>query len=381
MKGFKNAIIYKENVGLVKSSIQFENGKISSFEDGNDLLSLDDKLIIVPGFIDEHIHGANGSDVMYATDKDLSNIAKSIAMDGVTSFMPTTMSMDISSIKKALNVIGNYSNEEGANVIGAHVEGPFISKKYCGAQDPKNIIKSNIGILKDLIVSSNNKIKIITIAPEETNLEVMKYLKDNNILINAGHSDASAMQSVEAFKNGVTCLTHTYNAMRGIHHRDIGLLGEGLIHDDIYTELIADLHHVSGEAIKFLYRNKPSEKIILITDSMEARFLPNGEYELGGQKVYVKDGTATLKSGVLAGSILHMNEGIKNVKDVLGVSLIEAIDMATKNVANHLGLTNKGSIAIGKDADLTIIDEDLNVYMTIVNGKIVYQKENIINEK
>ncbi len=381
MKGFKNAIIYKENVGLVKSSIQFENGKISSFEDGNDLLSLDDKLIVVPGFIDEHIHGANGSDVMYATDKDLSNIAKSITKDGVTSFMPTTMSMDISSIKKALNVIGNYSNEEGANVIGAHVEGPFISKKYCGAQDPKNIIKSNIGILKDLIVSSNNKIKIITIAPEETNLEVMKYLKDNNILINAGHSDASAMQAVEAFENGVTCLTHTYNAMRGIHHRDIGLLGEGLIHDDIYTELIADLHHVSGEAIKFLYRNKPSKKIILITDSMEARFLPNGIYELGGQKVYVKDGTATLKSGVLAGSVLHMNEGIKNVKDVLGVSLIEAIDMATKNVANHLGLTNKGSIAIGKDADLTIIDENLNVYMTIVNGKIVYQKENIINEK
>ena len=379
MKGFKNAIIYKENVGLVKSSIQFENGKISSFEDGNDLLSLDDKLIVVPGFIDEHIHGANGSDVMYATDKDLSNIAKSITKDGVTSFMPTTMSMDISSIKKALNVIGNYSNEEGANVIGAHVEGPFISKKYCGAQDPKNIIKSNIGILKDLIVSSNNKIKIITI--EETNLEVMKYLKDNNILINAGHSDASAMQAVEAFENGVTCLTHTYNAMRGIHHRDIGLLGEGLIHDDIYTELIADLHHVSGEAIKFLYRNKPSKKIILITDSMEARFLPNGIYELGGQKVYVKDGTATLKSGVLAGSVLHMNEGIKNVKDVLGVSLIEAIDMATKNVANHLGLTNKGSIAIGKDADLTIIDENLNVYMTIVNGKIVYQKENIINEK
>ena len=268
MKGFKNAIIYKENVGLVKSSIQFENGKISSFEDGNDLLSLDDKLIVVPGFIDEHIHGANGSDVMYATDKDLSNIAKSITKDGVTSFMPTTMSMDISSIKKALNVIGNYSNEEGANVIGAHVEGPFISKKYCGAQDPKNIIKSNIGILKDLIDSSNKKIKIITIAPEEIALEVMEYLKDNNILINAGHSDASAMQAVEAFKNGVTCLTHTYNAMRGIHHRDIGLLGEGLIHDEIYAELIADLHHVSSEAIKFLYRNKPSNKIILITDSM-----------------------------------------------------------------------------------------------------------------
>ena len=381
MKGFKNVTIYKENVGLVKSSIQFENGKISSFEDGDDLLSLDDKLVVVPGFIDEHIHGANGSDVMYATDKDLSNVAKSITMDGVTSFMPTTMNMDISSIKKALNVIGNYSNEAGANIIGAHVEGPFISKKYCGAQDPKNIIKADINTLKDLIDASNKKIKIITIAPEETSLEVIEYLKDNNILINAGHSDASAMQSIEAFKNGITCLTHTYNAMRGIHHRDIGLLGEGLIHDEIYTELIADLHHVSSEAIKFLYRNKPSEKIILITDSMEARFLPNGEYELGGQKVYVKDGVATLKSGVLAGSVLHMNEGIKNVKDVLGISLIEAIDMATKNVANHLGLTNKGSIAIGKDADLTIIDENLNVYMTIVNGKIVYQKENIINEK
>ena len=142
MKGFKNVTIYKENVGLVKSSIQFENGKISSFEDGDDLLSLDDKLIVVPGFIDEHIHGANGSDVMYATDKDLSNVAKSITMDGVTSFVPTTMSMDIPSIKKALNVIGNYSTEACANVIGAPVEGPFISTKSCGAQDPKNIIKN-----------------------------------------------------------------------------------------------------------------------------------------------------------------------------------------------------------------------------------------------
>ena len=374
MKGFKNVTIYKENVGLVKSSIQFENGKISSFEDGDDLLNLDDSLIVVPGFIDEHIHGANGSDVMFATNKDLLNIAKSITADGVTSFLPTTMSMEMSSIKKALNIIGNYSNEEGATLIGAHVEGPFISTKYCGAQNPKNVIKADINTLNDLIIASNKKIKIITIAPEEVSLEVMEYLRNNNILINAGHSDATAAQTIEAFKNGVTCLTHTYDAMRGIHHRDIGLLGEGLIHDEIYAELIADLHHVSGEAIKFLYRNKSSNKIILITDSMEARFLPNGIYELGGQKVYVKDGVAALENGTLAGSVLHMNEGIKNVKDVLGISLIEAIDMATKNVANHLGLTNKGSIAIGKDADLTIIDEDLNVYMTIIKGKIAYQK-------
>lgn len=375
MKGFKNVTIYKENVGLVKSSIQFENGKISSFEDGEDLLSLDDNLIVVPGFIDEHIHGANGSDVMFATNKDLLNIAKSITADGVTSFLPTTMSMEMSSIKKALNIIGNYSNGEGATLIGAHVEGPFISTKHCGAQDPKNIIKADVETLKELIDASNKKIKMITIAPEETSLDVMVYLKDNSILINAGHSDATAAQSIEAFKNGVTCLTHTYDAMRGIHHRDIGLLGEGLIHDEIYAELIADLHHVSGEAIKFLYHNKPSNKIILITDSMEARFLPNGEYELGGQKVYVKDGVATLENGTLAGSVLHMNEAIKNVKNILNISLIEAIDMATKNVANHLGLSNKGGIAIGKDADLTIIDKDLNVYMTIVNGKIAYQKK------
>ena len=377
MKGFKDVRVYKENEGIVKGAIQFENGKISSFDACDELLSLGNKYIVVPGFIDEHIHGANGSDAMYATKKNLENIATSIAQDGVTSFLATTMSMDLNSIKKALKAIGDYESVNGATILGVHLEGPFISKKYCGAQDPNNIIKADISIVDDLINCSKDKIRIITLAYEETDANVLNYLINHNILINLGHSDSNASQAKEAFKNGANCLTHTYNAMRGIHHRDIGLLGEGLINDDIYCELIADLHHVSADAIKLLYRNKPKDKVLLITDSMEARFLPNGEYELGGQKVYVKDGVATLSNGVLAGSVLRMNDAIRNVKNVLNISLTTAIDLATKNVANHLKLNNKGSIALGKDADLVVIDDELNVYMTIVNGKIVFQKENM----
>ncbi len=376
MFGFRNVRIYKENEGIVVGNIQIEKGKIVSFEDHPDLISLKENLIIVPGFIDEHMHGANGSDVMDANLESLENIATSIAQDGVTSFLATTMTMEPFAIEKALINIEEYlkAGQKGADLLGVHLEGPFISKVFCGAQDPINIVAPSKLLMERYL--SLAPIKMVTFAYEENGQEMLSCLLDHHILPSIGHSNATYEQADEAFANGVNCSTHTFNAMRGIHHRDIGVVGAALLHDEVYSELICDLHHVSKAAIKLLYRNKGPEKIILITDSMEARFLKNGKYSLGGQEVFVKDGVATLKTGVLAGSVLRMNDAIKNIYQTLSISLETAIDMATKNPAKHLGIYDQvGSISVGKDADFVLIDDNFEVYATYSKGKLIYQRK------
>ena len=374
MFGFKNSYIYIEGKGIVKSSLKIENGKFISFDHEDNFEELDDNYIIVPGFIDEHIHGSNGSDSMNDTKLSLDNISNSLIKEGVTSFLATTMTMPKQDILNALRNIGNYSNENGASLLGIHLEGPFISSSFCGAQNPINIIKPTKELLLEYIKESNNKIKIITISPENTDDEIYKILLDNNVVISAGHTNATCKDIKHALDLGLSMTTHTYNAMKGIHHREIGTVGAALLYDELACELICDLHHVSDDAIRLLYKSKPKDKLILITDSMEAKFLEDGEYSLGGQPVFVKDGTARLENNTLAGSILHMNDAVRNLMNVCNLSLEEAIDKATINPAMNLKIDkNKGSINIGKDADFTIIDKNLNIYRTYVNGKLVYK--------
>lgn len=375
MTGYKDTYIYIPKKGIIKGSIAFEKGKVIGYDEDSSFEKLDENYIVIPGFIEEHIHGCNGSDTMYATKKDLENISISLLQDGVTSFYPTTMSMSLDDVKRALNNIAQNKDLPGANILGINVEGPFICKKYCGAQDPKNIIKATEENIKELIEASSNMIKIMTIAYEEADFDIVKFLLDNGIKPSLGHSDCSYTKAQEAIDKGAHTLTHTYNAMRGIHHRDIGLLGAGLLNDSVYTELICDLHHVSAPAIELLYRLKGKDKIVLITDSMEARFLDEGQYELGGQKVYVKNGVATLNDGTLAGSILRMNDAVKNIQKTLNTSLEEAIDFATINPAKNMGIEKfKGSLDIGKDADYIVIDRNLNVIKTYIAGNLVYSK-------
>ena len=182
-------------------------------------------------------------------------------------------------------------------------------------------------------------------------------------------------EALNAINNGFTTSTHTYNAMKGIHHREIGTLGAVMLDDRVKCELIADLHHVSAGAIRLLYKAKGKDGNLLITDSMEAKGLPDGMYQLGGNPVVVKEGTARLENGTLAGSILHLNEGVRNVKNVLGLTLEDAIDLATINPARNMGLDKEiGSIKVGKRADFAIIDSNVNVYKTIRDGKIIYSK-------
>ncbi|OLA10502.1 MAG: N-acetylglucosamine-6-phosphate deacetylase [Coprobacillus sp. 28_7] len=378
MKGFKNCNIYVEGKGIVKSNLEVENGKIASFNAVDGALELDDKYIVVPGFIDRHIHGANNSDSMYPTLKDIRNICATVASEGVSTFLPTTMTQTVENICKALENIANYietENDKGAYVLGMHLEGPFISKKHKGAQVESCIIPCSVEKFQIFEKASHGYIKEVTMAYEENGKELANYLHSKGIVASIGHTDATCAEVIEASKNGVTSATHTYNAMKGLHHREAGTVGGVFLCDSIYSELICDLVHVSSDAIKVLYKIKGQDKITLITDGIEAKHLPDGKYKLGGQDVYVKGKEARLADGTLAGSTLKMNDAIRNMQGVIGLSMEKAIDLATINPARVLGIDNqKGSIALGKDADFAIIDKYYNVYMTVSNGRVVFDK-------
>lgn len=329
---------------------------------------------ICPGLIDIHIHGNMGKDTMDATDESILTIAKSISRHGVTSFLPTTMTMDEKSINNALNVIKEFMNKdiEGAQVLGAHLEGPFINIDYKGAQNPEFITAPSY----DLIEEYKNVIKIITYAPEtDEKLEFTKKIKkDTDITLSIGHSKASFEEARDAINLGASNITHTFNGMTGLNHRDPGVVGASLI-SNVYCEIIADEIHILKDLFQFILNNKGEDKIILVTDSIEAGGLDEGVYSLGGQKVVVKDNQARLESGSLAGSVMPLNKMVYNFMNNTNLDISKVIKLASINAAKSISVDNvKGSLEIGKDADIAIFDENINCYMTISNGKIIYKK-------
>ena len=381
IKGFKNVNVYVEGLGVVKKSVIVKDGKIEKIVDNcdcPDLIELSEDKIVVPGFIDKHVHGGNNSDGMYSSLEDAKNISKIIASEGVTSYLITTMTQSKENITAALvnaNEFIEKYNYEGAKPIGIHLEGPFISKKYKGAQIESCIVPCDVNVFKDYQEASGNNIKQVTLAYEENGKELVNYLRDNNIVASLGHTDATCDQALEGVKEGITSFTHTYNAMKPLHHREAGVVGAALLADEAYCEMICDLIHLNKNAIKVLYKAKGKDKLIAITDGIEAKHLPDGQYQLGGQPVYVKNGEARLIDGTLAGSTLLMNKGLRNIKEVLELSLEDTINFATKNPAINLGVyASKGSIKEGKDADFAVIDKDFNVYMTVCEGNVVFEK-------
>lgn len=381
IKGFKNANVYVEGLGIVKKTVLVENGKISKICDDCEcegLITLSEDKIVVPGFIDKHVHGGNNSDGMYSSLEDAKNISKTIAKEGVTSYLITTMTQSKENITAALvnaKEFINAYNYEGAKPIGIHLEGPFINKKFKGAQIESCIVPCDVETFKEYNEASGNNILQVTLAYEENGKELVNYLRDNKIVASLGHTDATCDQALEAVAEGATSFTHTYNAMKPLHHREAGVVGAAFLADEAYCEMICDLIHLNKNAIKVLYKVKGKDKLIAITDGIEAKHLPDGQYQLGGQPVYVKNNEARLIDGTLAGSTLLMNIGLKNIKNVLELSIEDTVNMATKNPAINLYIYDKkGSIKEGKDADFAIIDSDFNVYMTVVEGNVVFEK-------
>ena len=382
MKGFKNVNVYVEGKGTVKTSLGVKNGKIAYIGDDNGVIEnfvdLTDDATVVPGFIDEHIHGAAGCDAMDGTAEALEKIATAVASEGTVGFLATTMTQSIPNLQKAMEAVKEYRNvsrENGAEVLGVHLEGPFISPDYIGAQPLEYVIRPDKGVFDSLNEASGNCVKLITMAPEVNGAEdFIKYVTKKGVVVSIGHSGAGYEVVKNAISWGASNVTHTYNAQKGVHHREIGVAGSAMLFDELNCELICDTIHVSVPAIKLVVKNKPHDKVTLITDAMRAKHMPDGISELGGQTVYVKNGEARLANGALAGSVLKMNKAVANLV-ANGISFTDAVDFATINPAKNLGIFDtKGSIKLGKDADFAVLDGNFDVLLTVRSGNIIYKK-------
>ena len=325
------------------------------------------------GFINLHIHGCCGFDTMDDTPEALDTIREGMAQSGVTAFLPTTMTYDFPTIYRSFDQIrAAMGKKMGAEILGCHVEGPFISEVYKGAQSSKYIIAPDFSYLepyKDII-------KIVTIAPEKlVDDTFMKECKKNHIVVSMGHSSATYEEAMAAIAAGVGQVTHLFNGLQPLHHRRPSVVGAAL-DTAVNCEIIADNVHVHPAMQRLVYKIKGKDQLILITDSMRACMLPDGESELGGQVVIVKDQIATLRDGTIAGSVLTMNEAIRRFWLNTGVPLQDVIRLVTINPAKELLLDDKmGSIAVGKEANLTIFDDNIFISQTIVEGSVVYQKD------
>jgi len=328
-------------------------------------------LFIAPGLIDVHIHGSGGKDTMDGTEEALKAISSTIVKNGVTAFLATTMTMEWGKVSNALDQIRKSMVGEmpGAQLMGAHMEGPFINIQFKGAQNSEYIIPPSW----DLVKAYKDVIKLVTLAPElPGSEELIKELKKNNIVVSMGHSAASYDEAVKGVDAGVSHCTHLFNAMTGVHHRNPGVASVALA-TNVYCELIADMIHVHPGLYKLVKKAKGIDRITLITDCIEAGGMVDGTYSLGGQPVIVKNGAARLEDGTLAGSILNLNKGLFNFYKNTNTELFEVFRMASINPAKELGIdSKKGSIAPDKDADFFLMDDEFNVKATYIKGKRIF---------
>lgn len=380
MKAFKNASVYAEGKGIIRTSVYFDDKirQIGGYVAGAEKIELPENAVVLPGFIDEHIHGAGGSDAMDGNTKDLAIIAETVAKEGTTSFLATTMTQSKENILKAMRAVKEYreaAGEQGARIAGVHLEGPFIAAAHKGAQPLEYVAAPDAKTFDEYNAACGNAIKIITLAPETDGaLDFIRHIVAQGTVVSIGHTGAKYAEVKAAMEAGATNVTHTYNAQSPLHHREIGVVGSALLLEDLYCELICDTIHVSVPAMQLLVKNKRADKLALITDAMRAKGLADGVSELGGQTVYVKGGEARLADGTLAGSVLRMNRALQNMVEKVGVPLTQAVDYCTINPARTLKMENEaGSIAEGKRADFAVLNDKFDVLYTVRDGKIIYK--------
>lgn len=378
MKCFRGASVYVAGAGVTRTDIAFDETvrEIGAAPTDAGTVALPEGAVVLPGFIDPHIHGAGGADAMDGTAAALATISETVAREGTTSFLATTMTESGEAILRALTAVRDCRETPGARLLGVHLEGPFISETYAGAQPREYIAAPDIDVFDRYQAVSGGRIRIVTVAPEVPGADALiRHLAETGVVPSVGHSAAGVADVRRAIACGARSVTHTYNAQSPFRHREIGVAGSALLYDELNCELIADGIHVSPEAIRLLVKNKPRGKMTLITDAMRAKGCPDGVSELGGQTVYVKNGEARLADGTLAGSVLRMNDAVRRMVQVIGLPLTDAVDMATKNTAALLGISDScGEIACGKRADFTVLDPDFGVLLTVVGGREVYRR-------
>ncbi|MEE1184622.1 MAG: N-acetylglucosamine-6-phosphate deacetylase [Acutalibacteraceae bacterium] len=330
---------------------------------------------VSPGLIDLHIHGYLGKDVCDGEEESIRTISKGLLANGVTGYLPTTMTVDMKVIRKALEVCRFLKEEskswEGSQILGCHAEGPFISESKKGAQDPKYILKPDAKFVKEY----SDIISIISLAPEtdtDNFAAIREICNDTDVVVSMGHTSADYQTAMNGTQAGVSHVTHLFNAMTPLAHRAPGVVTAAM-NSDVSCELIVDTFHVDAALYDLLWKLK-GRKMCFITDCLSAGGLPEGEYTLGGQKIVYRGIVCRLEDGTVAGSVLHLNKGVWNVFTNSSIPLWECVNGASLNPATTLGIQNKkGSIEVGKDADIIITDAEFNVEKTIIGGEIKYE--------
>lgn len=337
--------------------------------DGHDAL-------IIPGMIDIHIHGANGFDMTDGTAQSILETSFACAKFGCTAFLATSLTSSFADLLAMVQRVKEVQGTEmGAKVLGMHLEGPYLNEKRRGMQNPHYLRQPDLGEMETILAQAPGLVRMVTIAPELPNAPALiQRLKSDGIIVSIGHSDATYEEACDAFNLGISHVTHCFNALRPIHHRNPGAVVAAMERSDVVCEAIVDHVHLHPAIVRLLYRNKGRHNMVLITDAMQAMGLGDGRYRFGGHEVDVQDGIARMKDGNLASSTITMNRALQKTVDC-GIPLADAIVMATQTPADMLGFSQKGRIALGMDADLVLLNDDFDVMWTMVEGRVVYQRD------
>lgn len=368
----KNGNVYTKNFIFEKKNIRITDGIITEVED-KEIIPLEseevidaDNLMVIPGLTDVHFHGCVGYDFCDATDEAVTNMAKFQLSKGVTSICPATMTLPKDRIRDICKVAAEHKQESGeADLVGINLEGPFISPNRCGAQNPKYVQKVDSDFLLELIEISKGLTKLVTIAPEEEGaVECIKQLKDK-ITFSIGHTVADYDVAAKAFSAGAAHITHMYNAMPSLTHRTPGVIGAAAESENVMAEIVCDGIHVHPSAVRAAFKLFGEDRIVLISDSTRACGMPEGEYELGGLPVFLKDGAVRLEDGTLAGSATNVFDCMINVMK-MGVPEEVAIKAATYNPAKAIDILDScGTIEYGKEGKVLLLDNDYNIVKVV----------------
>lgn len=363
----KNGLVFTEECKFEEKEVYIENGKIvATIDEVSDKIEIDAQgNYVIPGLIDTHIHGATGHDFCDKDVEGLISIARYLKSQGITGFCPTSMTLKEEVLKEIFVTATEKLPEDCANIAGIHMEGPFLSKEKKGAQDEKFIIKPEITMFKNLNDACNGMIKIITMAPEtEDGIEFIKEMS-KFARISLGHTTANYDKAMEGFEAGATRATHLFNAMPAFNHRNPSVVGAALDNEEVFVELISDGIHIHPSMIRATFKMFGDDRVVLVSDGMMATGMENGTYELGGQKVTMKDRKAVLDDGTIAGSATDLFECMRKAVS-FGIPLESAIKSCTKTAARSIDVYDEmGSITPGKLANIVIMDKDLNVKKVI----------------
>lgn len=337
-----------------------------------DTLDLGDS-VITAGLFDIHMHGCAGRDVMEATPEALGIVSGYLAKHGVTEFLATTVTAPLDLTLRSLDGLGRQiaaGNQVGAAPVGIHIEGPFVSHAKRGMHPAEHILEPSPALLDRLWEASHGQIRLMTIAPEVPGaMDTIRRATELGIRSSVGHSDADAATTLEAVSAGATTATHTFNAMRQYGHREPGILGVVLDDDSLYSDLICDGVHVSPQAVRLWFKAKGSNKAILITDSLQATGMPNGLYTLGTTRVHVDDGICTTEEGVLAGSIITLQQAVQRFCECTGADVTTAVQLASRNPSRMLGRPQQ--VAVAKPANFNIYNRAGALAGVILRGRQV----------